>query len=91
MYMVTGLKKKTMKIAKKDLKNIEVDVNEDGGFTVWITEKKMVNGKIVTFKHWIVEGSCIKEDGKIRLGSNNIWKINAKYNEKDNSLYVTRD
>lgn len=29
-----------MKIAKKDLKNIEVKVNETGGFTVWITEKR---------------------------------------------------
>jgi hypothetical protein len=92
MHLVAGLKiKNIMKIAKKDLKNIEVDVNENGGFTVWITEKKKVNGKMKTMKHWIVDGSCIKEDGEIRLGSNDVWKINAKYSEKDNTINVTRD
>tara|TARA_R110002074_G_scaffold388035_1_gene570440 strand:+ start:91 stop:333 length:243 start_codon:yes stop_codon:yes gene_type:complete len=80
-----------MKIAKRDLKNIEVDVNEDGGFTVWILEKKKVKGKMKTMRHWIVDGSSIKEDGEIRLGSNDVWKINAKYSEKDNSINVTRD
>lgn len=44
-----------------------------------------------TCTHWIVDGSRIKEDGEIRLGSKKIWKINAKYNEKDNTLNVTRD
>jgi len=80
-----------MKIAKKDLKNIEVDVNDNGGFTVWITEEKKVNGKMKTMKHWILDGSCIKGDGEIRLGSNDVWKINAKYSEKDNTINVTRD
>ena len=79
-----------IKVSKKDLKNIEVEVNKNGGFTVWVLEKKKVNGKIRTFKHWIIDGSCIKEDGKIRLGSPDIWKINAKFDETKNSLYVTR-
>ena len=77
-------------IAKKDLQNIHVKVNENGGFAVWVLEKKKVNGKIKTFKHWIIDGSCIKEDGEIRLGSPDIWKINAKFDEKENALYVTR-
>ena len=66
-------------------------MNKDGGFTVWITEKKKVDGKMKTMKHWIVDGSCIKEDGEIRLGSNYAWKINAKYSGKDNTINVTRD
>ena len=80
-----------MKIAKRDLKNIEVKVNKNGGFTVWILEKKKIKGKMKTLKHWIVDGSCIKEDGEIRMGGNDVWKLNAKYSEKDNTLNVTRD
>lgn len=79
-----------IKVAKKDLKNIEVKVNENGGFTVWVLEKKKVNGKIINCRHWIIDGSCIKEDGEIRLGSPDIWKINAKFDEAENTLYVTR-
>jgi hypothetical protein len=79
-----------IKIAKKDLKNIDVKVNEDGGFVVWVTEKKKVNGKMKTYKHWILDGSCIKEDGEIRLGSPDVWKINAKFNKNENTIYVTR-
>lgn len=79
-----------IKVAKKDLKNIEVEVNKNGGFTVWVLEKKKVNGKMKTCRHWIVDGSCIKEDGEIKLGSPDIWKINAKFDEAENALYVTR-
>lgn len=79
-----------IKVAKKDLKNIEVEVNKNGGFTVWVLEKKKVKGKMITFKHWIIDGSCIKEDGEIKLGSPDIWKINTKFDETENALYVTR-
>jgi hypothetical protein len=79
-----------IKVAKKDLKNIEVEVNKNGGFTVWVLEKKKVNGKMITFKHWIIDGSCIKDDGEIKLGLHDIWKINAKFDEVENALYVTR-
>lgn len=79
-----------IKVAKKDLKNIEVKVNKNGGFTVWILEKKKVNGKMITCRHWIIDGSSIKEDGEIKLGSPDIWKINAKFDKNENALYVTR-
>jgi hypothetical protein len=79
-----------IKVAKKDLKKIEVEVNKKGGFTVWVLEKKRVNGKMITFRHWIIEGSCIKDDGEIKLGSSGIWKINVKFDEVENALYVTR-
>jgi hypothetical protein len=67
-----------IKIAKKDLKNIRVETNEQGGFAVWVLERKKINGKIRTLKHWIVDGSNIKNDGEIRLGSPDIWKKAAK-------------
>lgn len=78
-----------MKVAKKDLQNIRIEVT-DGGFTVWITEKKKVRGEIITFQHWILDGSLLKEDGLIRLGSPNNWKINAKLDESSNTIVVTR-
>jgi hypothetical protein len=80
-----------IKIAKKDLKNIKVETNEQGGFTVWVLERKKINGKMRTIKHWIVDGSNIKNDGEIRLGSPDIWKINAKFDEEENAIFVTRD
>lgn len=79
-----------MKLKKKDLESIEVEVNKNGGFTVWITEKKVINGEKKSIKHWIVDGSCIKEDGEIRLGNPDIHKLNAEYRETNNTIYVTR-
>lgn len=79
-----------IKVSQKDLKNIKVEVNKIGGFIVWVLEKKKINGKMVTCKHWIIDGSCIKEDGIVRLGCPHIWKINAKFDEDENAIYVTR-
>ena len=79
-----------MKLKKKDLKSIEVEVNENGGFTVWITEKKMVDGKNKNIRHWIVDGSCIKEDGRMRLGRPDLYKLNAEYRKSDNTIDVIR-
>lgn len=79
-----------IKIAKKDLKNIDVEVNKNGGFTVWVLEKKKQKGRTITHRHWIIDGSCIKEDGEIKLGSPDFWKINAKFDETENAIYVTR-
>tara|TARA_R110000796_G_scaffold84997_1_gene184818 strand:+ start:493 stop:753 length:261 start_codon:yes stop_codon:yes gene_type:complete len=81
-----------MKVSKKDLKNITVEVNKDGGFTVWVLEKKKVNGKTIMSRHWIIDGSTIMEDGIVDLGRNNhIHKVNAKYTKKNNSIKITRD
>ena len=79
-----------MKIKKKDLESITVEVEEDGGFTVWITEEKLINGEKKNISHWIIDGSCIKEDGKIRLANSDIYKLNAEYRETNNTIYVTR-
>jgi hypothetical protein len=79
-----------IKVAKKKhLKNIEIEVNKDGGFCIWVYENVKVNGKKQVYKHWILDGSCIKENGKIKLGSPHLWKINAKFEETENAIYVT--
>lgn len=79
-----------MKLKKKHLKRIEVDVNENGGFTVWVTEKKVIKGKKKSIKHWILDGSCIKEDGEIRLGNPDLYKLNAEYRKVKNTIFVTK-
>lgn len=80
-----------MNISTNDLKNIEVELSKSGGFTVWVTEIKRIAGKNKKIRHWIVDGSCIKEDGEIRLGyDTRTWKIEAKYDKSSNSLKVVR-
>lgn len=79
-----------MKIKKKHLKTIEVEVNKNGGFTVWITEKKLINGQKKSIKHWILDGSCIKEDGEIRLGNYDVNEINAVHRKQTNTIYVVK-
>ena len=79
-----------MKIKKKHLKTIEVEVNKNGGFTVWITEKRKVNGQKKSIKHWILDGSCIQEDGEIRLGNCEVNEINAVHRKQNNTIYVVK-
>lgn len=79
-----------MEIKKKHLKSIQVEVGKNGGFTVWIEEKVIVNGEKKKIKHWILDGSNIKEDGEIRLGSPDIYKLNAEYRKANNTIYVTK-
>lgn len=80
-----------MEVSKKDLKNIEVELNEGGGFTVWVTEMKIIAGNNKKCRHWILDGSCIKEDGEIRIGSEiRNWKVEAKYDKSSRSLKVVR-
>jgi hypothetical protein len=50
------------KMAKKDLKRLEITESADG-FTIWISE---TTGK--KRKHWLVDASCLKDDGEIRIG-----------------------
>lgn len=50
------------KMEKKDLKRLEITQSKDG-FTIWISE---TTGK--KRKHWLVDASCLKDDGEIRIG-----------------------
>ena len=81
-----------MEVSKKDLKNIEVELNEGGGFTVWVTEMKIIAGNNKKCRHWILDGSCIKEDGEIRIGNKRMggWKLEAEYDKSSRSIKVVR-
>ena len=79
-----------VKLSKKDLKNIEIEVDEKG-FVIWVIEETKINGKKKPFKHWVLDASCLKEDGEIRLGNPYHWNINAKFDSSENSLFITRD
>ena len=71
-----------MKIAsKKILKKLKVQVNKDGGFTVWLTDNKGSQ------KYWILDGSCVQEDGEVRL--NNLKDdVNAIYDANTNTIKI---
>lgn len=75
-----------MKIAKKDLKNIEIEKTKNG-FVLWVLEKDK-KGKDI--KHWLLDGSRVKKDGEIQLGSGKHWSINVNFNEKENTIYVVK-
>ncbi len=71
-------------ISKKKLKEIEISVTESG-FTLWITER--VKG--IKRKHWIIDGSMIKEDGKIRLGAKDLdYRFEAVFDEHENDIIL---
>lgn len=78
-----------MKATEKDLKNIEITTYESG-FTVWIKEKIKVGNKYRTVKHWVIDGSCLTDDGEIRLGGSTGWKLNAEYDADKKAIYITR-
>jgi len=60
---------------KKDLRDIEITIVKKRGkvvgFTVWVTDENKKR------RHWLVDGSCLKEDGQIILGyrGNNYNKV----------------
>jgi hypothetical protein len=74
------------KAPKKVLKTIEVEINENG-FTVWVQDIDK-NGQLR--KLWLIDGSMVREDGKIILGNPDYWPINAEFNEKENSIIITK-
>jgi len=75
-----------MNFTKKELKTLEIDVTKTG-FTVWI--KELHEGKIR--RHWLLDGSCIKEDGMVRITNPNIWKFNAKYFPVENTIHLIKN
>lgn len=91
IHLLAAVKLSQMEVSTKDLKNIEVELNKNGGFTVWVTEIKRIAGKNKKCRHWIIDGSCIMEDGEVRIGnSTRTWKVEAKYDKSSRSLKVVR-
>lgn len=52
------------KLTKKELQSLEIKITESG-FTIWCRSKTK---KGVVVKHWLLDASCLKEDGEIRIG-----------------------
>ncbi len=73
-----------MKLRKKDLKRIKIDVT-DRGFTVWVKEKMMINGTPKMVNHWLLDGSLLLEGGDISISVADMYRIHPEY-DKDNSI-----
>jgi len=71
------------KIKKKELKKIELKINDKKGFTLWITEE--VNGRQI--KHWLIDASCFRRDGRLRLGTpQDHYRYEAVLDKKNNCI-----
>lgn len=67
-------------VSKKQLKNnISVETTK-AGFTVWYK-----NGKQ---KFWLVDGSCLLEDGKIDLGRSDLYSVNTRLYEGGRTIRI---
>jgi hypothetical protein len=77
------VKNKSMhkRLSQKELAKIEIQVSEKG-FTVWVVEDIMVGKKKRKIKYWILDGSCLKEDGEIRFGRHGLYNVNAVFNKR---------
>jgi hypothetical protein len=64
-------------IKKKYLKNIEIEVDNDG-FAIWIKEKDGT-------RHWLLDGSYLKQNGIIRMGQHYLYRFHAVVKD-DNTI-----
>lgn len=67
--------------------SLEIDANETG-FIIWVKERMKLGSKTRVVRHWIVDASNLRKDGFIRMGSKNMYKIEARYNDSQNCLEV---
>lgn len=74
-----------MKISKRKLKTLDVELT-DTGFTIWITER-MKNGHVL--KHWLLDGSLIKESGQVQLGNPHYgYRYEVQYEPTERIIYL---
>lgn len=78
-----------MKLRKKDLKGLRVDVT-DRGFTVWAREKMMVGGTPKMVNHWLLDGSLLFEGGDIFVSVADMWKIRPEYDTEKGIIRIKR-
>lgn len=89
-----AVKKSSQTIAKPNvgrsfLKSLEIDVDKRG-FTIWVRERKKIGKKMVSIKHWVMDGSLFLESGIINMGQKDMYNIEARYNEVGNYIEVGR-
>ncbi len=68
-------------ITKKMASTIEIEVS-DTGFTLWLTEGKN--------RYWLVDGSCVKDDGLIRIGRSDLYRHRAEFDRDEDAVRITR-
>lgn len=74
-------------VGRSLLKSLEIEAT-DIGFTVWVKERVLIGGKVRITKHWIIDASDLRNDGMVRMGEKNMYKIGARYNDSENCLEV---
>ncbi len=74
-----------MKLSKKKLKTLDIEVTEKG-FTIWITEK-LKSGHIIN--HWLIDGSLVKENGQIQLGNDQCdYRYEVQYDPIERTINI---
>lgn len=74
---------------KKVLKKLQIEVN-DNGFSIWLTEKREIKGKVQKYSYWVIDASLIKKDGKIRLGDYFGHPVNAVFDVIRNEVQIVK-
>jgi hypothetical protein len=68
-------------LSSHQLGKLTIKQSQDG-FTIWIEEETEL-GKI---KHWLIDGSLLKQDSIIRLPNTTQYRFTAKYDNTDDSV-----
>jgi len=64
------------------MKTIVIE-NTESGVVIWVKEKIKIDGKMKTVKHWIVDASVIKTEGKIYIALKQEYKKAMVKTESD--------
>lgn len=77
-------------LSKAELKRLRIGISHEAGFTLWCKETKKIGSRNKLCEHWIMDGSCLKEDSQIQLCNSDIWDIVIKYDKKSNCLKIVK-
>jgi hypothetical protein len=78
-----------MKLRKKDLKRLEIEV-DDTGFVVWVQEKVKSEFASSLQRHYLLDGSLFLKDGEIGLSNNDDWDIYPEYDNEKKIIRIKR-
>ena len=68
-------------------KELEITTTEKG-FTVWVKDRFNRDGKMIEVRHWVIDGSCVKEDFTVRFGIPNMYPTEARIDLEANHVQV---
>lgn len=79
-----------MKLKKQQQKSLSVEITEKG-FVLWVTEKVLMkDGSKHSFTHWLLDGSCLKDDLTIKLGDCDRWRVGVEYDKEHDQINIVR-